>query len=1092
MAPSGPAAGRGTLAPAAELCGLANHLKPYLDKAGPLKKLGGLELASICAQGGQAKELASTAHLVRCALNLLVSDKIVHCPLPPSWALPLVIECGLDATKEGGEKWDGVADFIRLFKLPAQVPDSFEHSHGRARAVIKDSALHSKVLEWVNSTNDRSTLQSEMRGRFLVGAGGRVLSPTKPSIALHRVKGRELETGDASVAGVLREKNVDTARAVPIRRSRRKRHAGCLPQLVSRVYEAVKDGVLACYTGSRAIAEAEVAEAVERATTRLLCGLLTEKHAPHYEKRWGSKTALSVGNGRHRLPWQGGGAPSGSLLGNGNLSSVVDLDPALEAEIAARVTVEAVVAALLGKDSALAVRSMLLERFPRKSDPQASLKTNIYLDSVLADLADIDAQACRLVCSLLTLVPPRAVYEDQVCAAIIQAFSVAQNLQAVAITAAIIAELASGAHRFQALTDCIKATASNCIFEWAVVCEMQCLLGRGVAPLNLTEDARRRVSEEPDMEVPVDLDRLRVAVDAVLAEELEGVTIKIDSLEHHWNRRFEWCVAGSHSFTSNSTGVFGGISRYGPFGARMTRRMAMEHVSENAVAAWGGEVQVSAVEKLELGKTRAIYSCNTVSYAAFSRVLRPAEKAWRGHRVIVDPGAGGNYGMFKRIRESWPKTHPVVVMLDYADFNSQHTLAAQQTVVAALLDRCPGVEADEKQTLIDSFDNMEVFVNGEKIGKVKRSLMSGHRGTSFINSVLNAAYIRLVVGNEQYNRIQSFHVGDDVLIFCTSIAEGYSIIDGMRKAGFHLQPKKQSIGTTGFEFLRMAGTREGAHGYLARSVGSLVSGNWTTDWRHDPTAMLHSYVQQCRSIMNRSKNPEAYKLVCRSAAAKTSLPLEVLGEVLSGWVAVGAGPVYRPDGRYVCREVLEMQHTQQDDVNPLWDELPRYATSDYFKDGRAEVEDVAMRLVGYKPWAAALRSTYGDLVVRPGCNASGRREHAPEEAKRLKTVSLGGKVMYHKTGALSLDSELNKKVSRGVLAQYPIIALLQKALTDEDLDTLLKHEGVYVPLHMARITAFGGTRVGAVVHGYLPYSDAAALGSRGLLETVRVVYPLCM
>ncbi len=89
------------------------------------------------------------------------------------------------------------------------------------------------------------------------------------------------------------------------------------------------------------------------------------------------------------------------------------------------------------------------------------------------------------------------------------------------------------------------------------------------------------------------------------------------------------------------------------------------------------------------------------------------------------------------------------LMLDYADFNSAHTLRAQKIVVSELFGN---LDVTWKQWLIDSFDNMQVQDPDGEWRRVRGTLMSGHRMTSIINTILNAAYLWLVVGRDVYLR----------------------------------------------------------------------------------------------------------------------------------------------------------------------------------------------------------------------------------------------------------------------------------------------------------------------------------------------------
>ncbi|AOM63180.1 RNA-dependent RNA polymerase [Eimeriavirus ni] len=1096
----GGAASRGALREAADSCGLTRLLVGFIAEASALSRLPESERygAIISACGGGAED-----RLEACVCyNILSNPTPIHLPQPAAWVWPILLGVGEAAGRMLPPEWRRCIAMLprRRYSVLPRAQGNRWLGSSKGRGV--DSLASSYALHVDSHGRD---------GKPALGALCRYLSEADAAIheGTRRVLASRAVPPAASVSGLLasgRElfeagllgEEQDTEAHVrvdgPSPRMRARRGGGGsyvapgISRVASRLATSVRGGVNSLLTWLRDFSVSEVAGALGRVATQRLVGAsagpaVLERRLE--ERARPSPVSSGVTSGR---PWARGlddkGGSCGVLGGSGWSMKV----SRRQAEGLMRsISLPEIALTLVKREAGLRLRSRLQARFPRKQMSQATSKVNVFLDSLLMDLAAYDPTGCSLSLSILDTVPAGTLYEDQVCGAVLHAFSLCHGRAGATLLLILVLGLAAGGTPLQGLSDVLKATGSNTSFEWAHFCELHCLLGRGAGELDLKEDAARRCRPKPDMEVEVDPVKLETAVRAVLAEELGTDNLIIDDLDRHWDRRFEWCVAGAHAASVNQCGGFSCVPSCGPGGRKMTRRMAMEYVEGNPLHSWDGEVKVSVIPKLEHGKIRAIYSCNTISYAIFSRVLRPAERKWAGRRVIVDPGAGGNYGMFKRIRTAWPRSLPVAVMLDYADFNSQHTLGAQQTVIRCLLERCPGISAAEKETMIASFDRMYIYHSGALVGRCRRSLMSGHRGTSFINSVLNAAYLRVVLGEDGYAKLQSFHVGDDVLIFARDERSGYEIIQAMTAAGFHLQAKKQSVGRAGFEFLRMAGTRRAARGYLARSVASTVSGSWTSDERLGAIASLHNAVQQARSLINRSGNMDCYKLLLRSAYARTSLPLSILGEVLSGQVAVGAGPVYRADGHYYNREVLELDLAREHHVDSIpWRKLARHATSDYFARGRADLEEHAMFLVGYKPWLAALRSTYGDL-------AGVLNEPGPDDGDDTpRAVALGVKRMFTKSGVVSLDTELDKPVQRGLLVHYPIIVLLQHSLDNNQIGELLRAAGHLCEPGAERIAAFGDVKLGSVINGWLPYSDAAALGARGLWQTVRVLYPLRM
>ncbi len=97
---------------------------------------------------------------------------------------------------------------------------------------------------------------------------------------------------------------------------------------------------------------------------------------------------------------------------------------------------------------------------------------------------------------------------------------------------------------------------------------------------------------------------------------------------------------------------------------RVHRRVFVERCPVNPLTDWCGETIYTASEKLEHGKRRAIFSCDSVTYVCFEHLLRPVELAWRGMHCLLDPGKIGNTALIHRCLEQ----SGCNVMLDYDDF----------------------------------------------------------------------------------------------------------------------------------------------------------------------------------------------------------------------------------------------------------------------------------------------------------------------------------------------------------------------------------------------------------------------------------------
>lgn len=727
-------------------------------------------------------------------------------------------------------------------------------------------------------------------------------------------------------------------------------------------------------------------------------------------------------------------------------------------------------------------KEVLLGFFPRKAHPQAGRKANVFLDLLLADIASTGRARLRQIGRVLVNLGLGQLTDDQACNCILYAHCMATLTDFVwALEVAIGAVLQPA--RAKALNVLLKGTGQQVSALGRALCELNVLCGRGVARVDLKADAARRTASclsLPLVRVPEDA--LTGAIDAILNEELGGCEVTLPSAEQFWTQRFEWCVGGSHNIRANDHWAPADqLPALAP-GCRWNRRAVSEATATNPLTGWDGKVRVSVAEKLEQGKGRAIYSCDTLSYYAFTWLLRPVEKVWRSRRVILDPGRDGAVGMVSRIRGLTARpTRPVFVMLDYSDFNSQHTLGAQRLVIERLLSRVKHSEPELAQALVASFDNMEIMYGPGVLGRVAGSLMSGHRATTFLNSVLNAAYVRVALGHATYDTYSALHVGDDVLLVSGSERAGWAAIRALQKLGCGLQAEKQSVGAASFEFLRCAGNPWSASGgYLARSVAGVVSGNWVTDVVMRPLEALHSMVHHARSLINRSSNQTAYRALVSSTAKMVGLPATVVSEFLSGQVAVAPGPCYRNDGRYMFRWVVpndaHAAHTVSSPQARLaLQKLPRFASRDYVEFGCAPVERAAVRAAGFVPWVAMASSSYGSM--EPSHHVGD-----PSPRHRLLHSDLGVRLKRGSVGASTVTTTAKK---HGLLACYPLAALLRHVLSAADLVGLLTMLGQSPPdPRDAHRVAWGSTGEGTTILGVMPYADAAGLASHELEATI--------
>jgi hypothetical protein len=622
----------------------------------------------------------------------------------------------------------------------------------------------------------------------------------------------------------------------------------------------------------------------------------------------------------------------------------------------------------------------------------------------------------------------------------------------------------------------VKTLGLNATVEGAVVCEAKTLRGRGVASVDWDSEAGYRCdAEEVAQKVwSGDMHALRSEVRKILKCELGLKEVIFEELGESWSKRWLWCVNGSHSRRLERIDPQFRIGVPG----RVHRKVFSENTDVDPVSKWKGRPIYGASEKLEKGATRAIFAGDSLTYFAFEHLLKPVERAWIGKRVLLDPGKGGQLNMIRKVRKL--RAHAgVAVMLDYDDFNSQHSLDAQAAVIEELCEHV-GYPPELGAKLVQSFYEGRVFWPGGE-GKHMGTLMSGHRGTTFINSVLNMAYI--TVAHPQLWDGVSMHVGDDVIIGAETTAQAAQLLKSVAGSGVRMNPMKQSYGPHVAEFLRTAVTDSHAFGYVARSVSSIISGNWVSDVRLSAEESMRTISSQCWSLTNRSQGKDIGWLLARSLSRAAQLPLKIARGIVCGYVSVDGGPVRagRPSYQvvsYVSDETCARKSLQTE-IDKI--EGKAFATEAYLQKHVTPVERIAMASVGGDVRGMMLESSYTKSLISRGV------ETAKSEAIRVTSV-------YETANtATEVEAAQRRKESepRPLLAGYPMIELIKNRLTRRVVTALLRslnleHKGDVME------AAFGRTlRSPCAVSSPIPYSIAESLcgyAQLGVLYSMQPIY----
>lgn len=271
---------------------------------------------------------------------------------------------------------------------------------------------------------------------------------------------------------------------------------------------------------------------------------------------------------------------------------------------------------------------------------------------------------------------------------------------------------------------------------------------------------------------------------------------------------------------------------------RINKQAYFEKVTANEMESWLYSkplVEAVASEKFEMGKGRAIYGTKPQEYAIMSYVIGQLEKRlWR-----VDGVESGLQGYDEVVcinRRSKTAAIPNIQcsMIDFADFNVQHTLEAQSIVFKALHDRLveigaePDVIKAAKWCYEALLNQTCIFPGDKKARQIIQGMFSGCRGTHFLNTLLNVGYKKVAeewvltyLDLQAINEL-AIHQGDDVWNSNESRVWAAALYCSMQSSGLVFQASKQMFDVQRGEYLRVVYHGNETRGYPLRAIGSLV------------------------------------------------------------------------------------------------------------------------------------------------------------------------------------------------------------------------------------------------------------------------------
>lgn len=322
-----------------------------------------------------------------------------------------------------------------------------------------------------------------------------------------------------------------------------------------------------------------------------------------------------------------------------------------------------------------------------------------------------------------------------------------------------------------------------------------------------------------------------------------------------------------------------------------SRRIYLKTPIEEAVAS----------EKFENGKGRALYGVEPEHYMHSTYATKGLEE-----NLYRCPGlekglrglAALNMETFRCQLTLSPKIH--CMMLDYADFNVQHSPRSQAIIFEEIAKHHESVGSSRdiiqanrwvakakynmKCTFHAGGQPYKNVVTGSplitprhtgrtKHGEKQRALrvvqgmFSGTRSTDLINTILNLAYFRVahnyVTGRLGIDASALYHThqGDDVWLSSANVGYCALLYYTINKMGLVTQKHKQMFGAHRGEYLRVLYTNGKATGYLGRAIANFVLKEIQRPLPMDSAANLKMAWDSLNTMARRGIGPLAYTVL---------------------------------------------------------------------------------------------------------------------------------------------------------------------------------------------------------------------------------------
>ncbi|QUP79366.1 RNA-dependent RNA polymerase [Caloscypha fulgens fusagravirus 1] len=374
---------------------------------------------------------------------------------------------------------------------------------------------------------------------------------------------------------------------------------------------------------------------------------------------------------------------------------------------------------------------------------------------------------------------------------------------------------------------------------------------------------------------------LQASIEEAVSSSIPETITEASTFSEWYAKRMFWAAAGGAPGAKVRWATDEPCERLSKRGALLTiPESHFRNIMRNAL---GAVLYSKAAPKFENGKVRAIWNTSVEHYIIQAYILDIFDAA-----QLNDSWSSASNSITKRLRRVVERTLDIAdnvgLMWDYSDFNINHSFFAMSTLFSTIVRQIsnrlslPGRGA-EANTIKSDLTRALIWVNEAReftvledpesgfISRVVRSLQSGERATSTVNTFLSRSYFIFANRFAHYTfgshllREPSDHQGDDVWAVAMCMLAATIFCSLMNLLGFAGQIYKimcdyRSRG----EFLREHYDSESLKvcGYPIRTCMGLIAGEFFREGVFDPSERAASFGNQIAKCIRRGASiPES-------------------------------------------------------------------------------------------------------------------------------------------------------------------------------------------------------------------------------------------